>query len=258
MDLGLSNRVAFVAASSKGMGFAIADTFAVEGAQVGMCARGGDALMHAAERVRGRGARVSATVADVTDQGQASAAVERAVQELGRLDILVVNAGGPPRATFEEVDESAWQRAFRLTFLSGVHLVHAALPALRRSDAPAILFIASWSVKQPIPGLALSNSIRGAVAGMAKTLANELAPLIRVNTLLPGTIRTERQQELARAAGASDIDAYFRGLARTVPLDRIGEADEVARVAVFLCSPAASYVTGQMLAVDGGLLQSVV
>jgi 3-oxoacyl-[acyl-carrier protein] reductase len=258
VDLGLRDRAAFVAASSKGIGFAIADCFGREGAMVGMCARGGDALLDAAERVRGHGARVSATVADVTEQRQAAAAVDRAVQELGRLDALVVNAGGPPRGDFAELSQEQWLSAFRLTFLSAVHLVHAALPALRHSDAGSIVFIESWSVKQPIPGLTLSNSIRGAVAGLAKTLATELAPAIRVNVLLPGSIRTERQQELARAAGASDVDSYFRSLARTVPLDRVGEPEEVARVAVFLSSPAASYVTGTMLAVDGGVIQSVV
>jgi 3-oxoacyl-[acyl-carrier protein] reductase len=257
MDLGLSGRAAFVAASSKGMGFAVAETFAREGAGVGMCARDGDALHGAAERVRAHGVHVTATVADVSDSAQVKTAVDRTVNELGRLDALVVNAGGPPRAGFDELEEEQWDAALQLTFKSALHLVHAALPALRRSDAPAICFISSWSVKQPIPGLTLSNSIRGAVAGLSKSLANELAPM-RVNTVLPGTIRTERQMEQARAAGATDLTAYFRSMARMVPLDRMGEADEVARVVVFLCSPAASYVTGTMLAVDGGLIQSVV
>ena len=258
MDLGLSGRAAFVAASSKGMGFATAETFAAEGASVGMCARGGDALGAAAERVRAHGVRVSATAADLNDPEQTATAVDRAVQELGRLDCLVVNAGGPPRGMFDELDDARWEGAVSLTLMSAVHLVRAALPALRRSDAPAICFIASWSVKQPIEGLTLSNSIRGAVAGLAKSLSRELAPQIRVNMVLPGTIRTERQLELARAAGATDIEPYMRGLAQDIPLDRIGDPDEVARAVVFLCSPAASYITGAMLAVDGGVIRSVV
>lgn len=257
MDLQLKGRAAFVAASSKGMGRAIAECFAAEGADVGMCARGADALHEAAESVRARGVRVSASVADLTDARQCADAVQQAAQELGRLDALVVNAGGPPRALFDELDDAKWDAAFQLTLMSAVRLVRAALPALRESDAASILFISSWSVRQPIHGLTLSNSIRGATAGLAKALANDLAPQIRVNTLLPGTVRTDRQMELARAAGAADVDEYLRGMATSVPLDRLGEPAEIARVAVFLCSPAASYVTGQMLAVDGGVIQSV-
>ena len=239
------------------MGRAIVECFAEEGADVGMCARGADDLRRAAESVRAHGVRVVDTPADLSDGEQTRNAVQRAADDLGRLDALVINAGGPPRAAFIDLDDSKWDAAYRLTLMSAVHLVQAALPALRRSEAASILFISSWSVRQPIPRLTLSNSIRGATAGLAKSLANELAPAIRVNTLLPGTIGTDRQIELAQMAGTRDLNEYFRGMARNIPLDRIGEPVEIARVAVFLCSPAASYITGQMLAVDGGVIQSV-
>lgn len=258
MDLGLRGRAAFVAASSKGMGRAIAEQFAAEGANVGMCARSEPELRAAAESVRAHGVRVVANPADLLDIEQTRIAVEGTVTELGRLDALVVNAGGPPRASFGELSEDQWAAAYRLTFMSAVHLVQAALPALRQSDAAAILFITSTSVKQPISGLTLSNSIRGAVSGLAKTLSNELAPDIRVNSLLPGSIRTDRQIEIAHAAGVTDLDAFFANVGKGNPLGRIGEPDEIARVAVFLCSPAASFVTGATLAVDGGQIQAVV
>jgi 3-oxoacyl-[acyl-carrier protein] reductase len=258
MDLGLRGRAAFVAASSKGMGRATADQFAAEGADVGMCARTAPALEAAAASVRAHGGRVVATVADLSNAEQTKTAVERTVAELGRLDALVVNAGGPSRAGFGDLADDDWEVAIQLTLMSAVHLVRAALPALRESDAASIVFIASTSVKQPISGLTLSNSIRGAVNGLAKTLSNELAPHIRVNSILPGSIRTDRQVEIAQAAGVTDLDAYFANVGRNTPLARIGESDEIAKAAVFLCSPAASFITGVALAVDGGQIQSVV
>lgn len=256
MDLGLRGRAAFVAASSKGMGRAIAEEFAAEGADVGMCARGAETLGAAVNSVIARGVRAAATVADVGIREQAHEAVQRTVDELGRLDALVVNTGGPPSGAFVELGDDDWRRWFDALFTSATHLIHAALPALRASDAAAILFIASTSVKQPIQNLTLSNAVRGAVNGLAKTLAHQLAPGIRVNSVLPGAIRTERQVELARARGVTDLDAEFRARGSINPLGRIGEPVEVARVAVFLCSPAASFVTGTAVAVDGGQIQS--
>src|SRR5437870_4038993 len=248
MDLGLRGPAAFVPASSQAMGRAIAERFAAEGVDVGMCARRPELLQEAAATVRAHGVRVVSVVADLADATQGADAVTAAVAELGHLDMLIVNAGGPPPGDFDALDDAVWDSVYGLTLMSAVHLIRAALPALRRSDAASILFVSSSSVRQPIAGLTASNSIRGATAGLARSLADELAPGIRVNTLLPGRIRTERQLELARAAGTASLEERWARLSRDVPLARIGEPAEFARVAVFLSSPAASYVTGAMLA----------
>jgi len=256
MDLGLRGRAALVAASSKGMGLAIAQQFAAEGADVGMCARDTSTLERAAESVRAHGTRVVAHTADVSNAAEATAVVERCVAELGRLDALVINAGGPPFGTFDTLDDEAWERAYQLTFMSAVRMVRAALPALRQSDAASVLFVSSFSVRQPIAGLILSNAVRMGVAGLAKTLTFELAPSIRVNTLLPGSIATQRAIDLAaaRAGQGQSADDVMSTAAQSIPLNRYGTPDEFARVAVFLSSPAAGYVTGTTLPVDGGLI----
>jgi 3-oxoacyl-[acyl-carrier protein] reductase len=258
MDLGLRGRAAFVAASSRGMGLAIARTFAAEGADVAMCARGAGVLAAAAESVRAFGTRVVAHPADLTDASQVSDVVARAAAELGRLDCLIVNAGGPPAGTFETLDDDAWRAAFELTMMSAVRLVRAALPHLRQSDAASIVFVSSYSVRQPVTGLTLSNAIRTGVAGLAKTLAFELAPSIRVNTLLPGNIATDRAMSLARtrATGGRSVDDVLAETAAAIPAGRYGEPDEFARVAVFVASPAASYVNGTTIPVDGAIIRA--
>ena len=183
--------------------------------------------------------------------------MQATVDATGRLDALVVSAGGPPPGVFTDVTDEQWQQAFELTLMSAVHLVHDALPALRRSDAASILFLASWSVKQPINGLLLSNAMRGAVNGLAKTLSTELAPDVRVNSILTGRIRTERTEALTRHSNPdADLEATLAEEAKAIPLQRFGTVEELARVAVFLSSPAASYVTGVALPVDGGVIQA--
>jgi 3-oxoacyl-[acyl-carrier protein] reductase len=239
------------------MGLAIAQAFAAEGAGVAMCARDATTLAAAAESVRAHGTRVVAEPCDVTDADAVRDVVARAASQLGRLDMLVVNAGGPPPGVFESLDDAAWQSAHQLTLMSAVRLVREALPHLRRSDAASVLFVSSYSVRQPIPGLTLSNAVRLGVAGLAKTLALELAPQVRVNTLLPGQIATGRAIQLAesRAAPGQSADEVMLASARDVPLRRYGTPEEFARVAVFLSSPAAAYVTGATLPVDGGLIR---
>lgn len=257
MDLGLAGRTAFVAAASRGLGRAIALQFAAEGCDVGLCARHPGALEDVAKLIRGHGQRAVATPADVTDQAAVSAAIERTVAETGRLDALVISAGGPTPGSFDTAGDAAWREAVDLLLLSAVHLVRAALPALTLSDAASILFISSSSIRQPIPGLLLSNSVRAAVAGLAKTLSTELAPGVRVNTIMPGRIRTGRTETLARHSHPdADLDDTLREEAASIPMRRFGDVEEFAKVAVFLSSPAAAYVTGVALAVDGGLIQS--
>ena len=258
MDLGLRGRAAFVAASSKGMGLAIAQTFAAEGADVAMCARDAAELSRAAESVRAHGTRVFATPCDVTDAAQVRDAVARAAADLGRLDILVVNAGGPPPGIFDTLDDAAWQRAYDLTLMSAVRLVRESLPHLRRSDAAAILFVSSYVIRQPIHGLTLSNAIRLAVSGLAKSLTLELAPAVRVNTLLPGSIATGRAIQLAqaRATEGQSVEDVMAEAAESIPQRRHGTPEEFARVAVFIASPAASYVNGATLPVDGGIVKA--
>jgi 3-oxoacyl-[acyl-carrier protein] reductase len=259
MDLGLSGRTAFVAAASRGIGRAIALGFAAEGCDVGFCARDGDSLDAVAAEIRATGTRAVPTIADVTDAEAIAGAIGQTVAETGRLDVVVVSAGGPPPGTFDSADDHAWATAFELTLMSAVHLVRAALPALRRSDAASILFVSSSSIRQPIPGLLLSNALRASVAGLAKTLSTELAPGIRVNTILPGRIRTARTEALARQRRpGADVEETIAEEGRLIPLRRFGDVAEFARAAVFLSSPAASYITGVALAVDGGLIQSQV
>jgi len=257
MDLGLRGRTAFVAAASRGLGRGVALGLAAEGCDVGLCARDAGALEAVAVHIREAGARAVPSVADVTDEKALSAALQATVATTGRLDALVINAGGPPPGRFEEIGDEQWLEAYRLTLMSAVHMVREALPALRRSDAASILFLASWSVKQPIDGLLLSNAIRGAVNGLAKTLSRELAPQVRVNSILTGRIRTERTVALAgRSHPAADLEAILAEEATAIPLERFGTVEELARVAVFLSSPAASYITGVALPVDGGVVQA--
>lgn len=259
MDLNLSGKIALVTAASKGLGKATARQFAREGANVAICARS-ELIDKAAVEIESETSQeVLALRADVTQQEDIERTIDATVEKFGGLDILITNAGGPPTGTFDDFDLAAWEAAVNLNLLSAVRLIKYALPHLRQSAAPAILTITSSSTKQPVPNLILSNSIRLSVIGLTKTLSRELASDgIRVNSILPGWTYTERVEELiaARAAKSGKTkEAEITYTNATIPLGRMGTPEEFANVAVFLCSPAASFVNGVMLQVDGGLCE---
>jgi 3-oxoacyl-[acyl-carrier protein] reductase len=241
MDLGLKDMRALVTAASKGLGRACADALAAEGARVFIASRDQAAIEATGRAIKAAGW----AAADVSKEGEPESLVDLAVQKLGGLDILVVNAGGPPRGTFQTTGLESWEPAFHLTLMSAVRLVKAALPSLQQSDQGRIVFITSVSVRQPIPNLILSNSLRAGVTGLAKTLSRELAPDgITVNCLAPDSILTDRIRELNLSASSS-------------PMGRFGDPSEFAAACAFLCSKQAAYITGQTLGVDGGSLSGV-
>jgi 3-oxoacyl-[acyl-carrier protein] reductase len=257
MDLGLRDRVALITASSKGLGRATAFELAREGARVAICARGTAALEETRAELAVTGADVLALTADVQRPDAARELVQATVEHFGGLDILAANAGGPPPGGFLTLEESDWQAAIQLTLMSFVRLCYAAIPALRLSDAGSILAFTSVSVKQPLPNLILSNSLRLGVVGAVKSLADELGPEgIRVNAICPGWTRTDRVEQLLadRAQrGGTSPQAEASKIEGSIPLGRMGEPQEFARAAAFLVSPAASYISGVSLLVDGGM-----
>ncbi len=261
MDLGLQGLRVLVVAASRGLGAASAERLSQEGARVAICSRDQSRIAAAAGRIAAHtGGEVIPLAGDVSDSDSARAIVEQAVTALGGLDILVTNAGGPPSGSFDATSAEAWRQAVDLTLLSTVTLIQAALPALRLSSHAAILTITSYSAKQPINNLVLSNSLRAAVIGLTKTLANELGPEgIRVNSIMPGWTLTERVQELMQARAQQKGTTAAQELAAqtaAIPLRRMADPAEFAAVAAFLCSPAASYVHGAMIPVDGGAIQA--
>lgn len=261
MDLQLRGKVALVTAASKGLGKAAARQFAQEGANVAICARSDLIEKAAAEIAAETGGDVLALRADITHFDDMERVIHSTVERFGGIDILVTNSGGPPPTTFDATDLSVWKAAVDLLLLSTVQTIKLTLPHLRQSSAPAILTITSAATKQPIKNLILSNSIRSAVIGLTKTLSQELGDdRIRVNSILPGWTSTERVDELLNASAAKSgnaVEAELAAATALIPLGRMGTPEEFANVAVFLCSPAAAYVNGVMLQVDGGRYQGM-
>lgn len=253
VDLGLQDRRALVTAASKGLGRACAEALAGEGARVFISSRDQASIEAVGKAIKAAGWLAS----DVSVDGQPEALVKAAAARLGGLDVLVVNAGGPPPGTFQTTSLESWEPAFRLTLMSAVRLVKAALPELKRSDQARIVFITSVSVRQPLPNIALSNSLRAGVTGLAKTLSLELGgDGITVNCLAPDKILTDRIRHIAAAAGG-DIDENLRRSAESSPMKRFGDPAEFGAACAFLCSRQAGYITGQTLGVDGGSLVGV-
>ena len=262
MDLGLRGKVALVAAASRGLGRAIAEELAAEGATLFLCARGADVLETARRDIASRsGGDVRAITADLSRLEDVQRVTSEALSAFGRVDILVTNAGGPPAGTFEAHDWATWERAVNLTLRSVVEMTRAVLPGMQQRKWGRVINVTSIAVKQPVDNLMLSNSLRAAVTGFARTLANEVATNgITVNNILPGYTRTERVEELAAATAAkeglaqSDIVARFEN---QIPMRRLGEPPEFAALAAFLASERASYITGQSIAVDGGWIKGL-
>src|SRR5206468_7440069 len=262
MDLGLRGKIALVTAASRGLGRAIAEALAAEGASLVICARGTEALEEAGAAIMQRSAaEVEMVAADIaTDQGIARV-WQRARDRFGRVDVLVTNAGGPPSGPFESLEWSAWQEAVELTLRSAVELTRLVLPGMKERRWGRILNVTSIAVKQPVDGLMLSNSLRAAVTGFARTLANEVARYgVTVNNILPGYTRTERVEQLNAATAAREgitVDDVSRRIEAQIPMRRLGEPEEFAALAAFLASEQAAYITAQSIAVDGGWIRSV-
>jgi len=261
MNLELTNKPVIVFASSAGLGKAAALEFAREGANVMLCGRREAELQKAATEIKaatGRDTRF--TVADVTKAEDITCVVDATVAAFGGVFTLVTNSGGPPAGTFDQFDDAAWQWAFELNLLSYVRAIRAVLPHMRKGGGGRIVNYTSSSVKSPLDNLILSNTFRTGVLGMAKTLASELGKDgILVNVLGPGRIQTERIEQLdairAQKIGAS-VEQVRADTFKTIPLGRYGVPEEFAKLTVFLGSPANTYITGQTVLVEGGMVKA--
>ena len=262
MDLELTGKVALVTAASRGLGRATATQLAAEGARVMISSRGEEQLARtAAEIADATGGQVEFCAADVSDAAGITRLLQETEQQLGGIDVLVNNAGGPRPGGFDALDDAAWEEGFELNLMSTVRLIRGALPHMREQRWGRIVTIASSSIKQPIDDLLLSNTYRVAVLGLAKSLATELAPDgVLINTVGPGRIATDRVAGLdatrAERSGIS-VEEVRKLNEKTIPLGRYGTAEEFGKVAAFLVSGANTYLTGQYLLVDGGMVKAI-
>jgi len=262
MDLRIKDRVALVAASSRGLGKAVAATLCREGAKVVICARDETRLLEARDAIaRETGGDVRVFQADVTDARNVRDLVRFAVAEFGSVDILVCNAGGPPSGPAEDFTPDDYQKAIDLNLMGTVRLCYEVIPHMKKKNWGRIVALTSVSAKQPIDSLILSNTARAGVLGFAKSLSGQLAAFgITVNSVCPGYTRTERVESLAGAfaeKGLGTIQDYYGRLEKAIPLGRLGKPEEVAAAAVFLASEAAAYITGTALHVDGGFIKGL-
>lgn len=262
MDMGIKNRVALVAASSRGLGKAIALRLSREGAKVSICARGKETLFKTRDEIISEtGGEVKAIAADVTDRNQVRQMVRQVVDEFSTVDILVCNAGGPPAGLVEDFTVDDYRQALELNLLSTVNLCYETMPLMKKQKWGRIITMTSISAKQPLKTLILSNTARAGVLGFSKSLSEQLAPHgITVNSVCPGYTRTERVEELARAFAEKEKGSeedFYRGVEENIPLGRLGRPEEIADVVAFLASERASYITGVSLQVDGGWVKGL-
>jgi 3-oxoacyl-[acyl-carrier protein] reductase len=262
MDLGLSNRVALVAAASRGLGRAVAEELATEGSSLIICSRKTETIERVADEIKkSADVEVLGIAADVSKPDDVARVVNAGIERFGRIDILVTNAGGPPAGQFESFTLEQWEDATRLLLHSAIELARHVLPGMKERRWGRILNITSIAVKQPVDNLILSNSLRAAVTGFARTLANEVASFgITVNNIMPGYTRTERVEELARMMSEKQGITPAEFVARweqEIPMRRIGEPREFASLAAFLVSERASYITGISVPVDGGWIKAL-
>ena len=261
MDLRLRDRVAIVAAGSKGLGRAIAETLAAEGARVVLCARGTEAIDATCRDIIASGGRCHGVTADVSVPDDVARVVAVAMATFGSVDILVTNSGGPRSGRFDTLTADDWDAATRLLLSSAVGFARAVVPGMRARKWGRIINVTSIAAKQPVDGLMLSNSLRAGVVAFARTLSNEVAPDgITVNNLLPGYTRTQRVVDLSSemaAAGSTTPDEIVRRWEAEIPMRRLGEPQELAALAAFLASERAGYITGQSIAVDGGWIRGL-
>lgn len=260
MDLGLDKKVALVTGSSKGLGFATAKVLLEEGAYVVINSRTLESL-EKAEISLGNTNHVTIFPGDVTNSQDCAALIQHTIDTFGKLDILITNSGGPKAGDFEDLTEADWGNAISKCLTSHVSLIKSGLPHLKKSEHPSILTITSFTVKQPLPGMVLSNSVRAATAALTKSLSKELGKYrIRINSILPGWTYTDRVKDLiktrSQAKGVS-VEEETASISDSIPLGRLGHTEEFARAAAFLVSPAASFINGVMLNVDGGLYQGL-
>ncbi len=262
MDFGLKDRIALVAAASRGIGFAAARELAREGARVFLCSRAESHASEAAQKIHEEtGADVAGIAADVTDENQTAAFVNLALERAGRIDVCVTNAGGPPAAVFDDTNLDMFRKAFEQNALSAIRFAKLVLPGMRAQKWGRIINITSVSVKQPIEGLLLSNTVRAGLTGWAKTVSSEVAADgVTVNNVAPGYTLTERQDELAAVRGKASGQTKEEVIATwglQAPMGRMASAEEIAAAIAFLASERASYITGVTLQVDGGWVRGL-
>lgn len=257
MDLGIRNRVAMVAAASKGLGRAIAETLAGEGCRVSICSRSLESLEEARATIEEKGAEVLPVACDVTSANDLKRWFDETVSRFGQVDILVTNTGGPPAAPFLKLTEEQWRSGIDSTLLNVVRLCNLVIPGMQERQWGRIVHLTSFVAKQPVELLTVSSTLRAGLSGLTKTLADQVArDGILVNAVLPGHFLTDRQWHLAELRAKDQgitPEEYLRKSEGLIPLGRYGRPEELGSVVAFLCSERASYLTGASLQVDGGL-----